>query len=169
MLDRYKKGAWKSAEDLAAKGNYKKSTNRLMGHMKATGKQIQKTTASIKKSLNNENMDPKAADAMPCDCANSTDDVLPKDKNKKLIQMSKSARIIKSIYKKKGMSEEMYDQEKENKSVATYGKKPKVQQSIGADDSKAAAVMSGGTTMTGEKRDTIEIDPMMKKGNPFKR
>jgi hypothetical protein len=27
---------------------------------------------------------------------------------------------------------------------------------------QAAAIMTGGTTLTGEKRDTIEIDPMMK-------
>jgi len=122
---------------LAAKGDYKKSNDRLLGHMKATGKQIDKTTAAIKKSLRTEAMDPKAADPLPADGANSPADVAPK-KKKQLIQMSKSARIIKSIYKKKGVKEEP----------------------------KAAAVLSGGTTMTGEKRDTIEIDPMMKKGRP---
>jgi len=137
LLDRYKKGAMKSAADLAAKGDYKKSNDRLLGHMKATGKQIDKTTAAIKKSLRTEAMDPKAADPLPADGANSPADVAPK-KKKQLIQMSKSARIIKSIYKKKGVKEEP----------------------------KAAAVLSGGTTMTGEKRDTIEIDPMMKKGRP---
>jgi hypothetical protein len=137
LLDRYKKGAMKSAADLAAKGDYKKSNDRLLGHMKATGKQIDKTTAAIKKSLKTEAMDPKAADPLPADGANNPDDVAPK-KKKQLIQMSKSARIIKSIYKKKGVKEEP----------------------------KAAAVLSGGTTMTGEKRDTIEIDPMMKKGRP---
>ena len=138
----YKDKAKKSAEDLASKGEYKKSNDRLLNHMKATGKQIQKTTASIKKSLNVED----------CGC-----DVPPQDQNKKLIQMSKSARIIKSIYKKKGVKEEI------------GGKKPKVQQIGGSEEPKAAAILSGGTTMTGEKRDTIEIDPMMKKGNPFKR
>ena len=88
-----------------------------------------------------------------------------KDKNKKLIQMSKSARIIKSIYKKKGMKEEIYDHEKEDKSVATYGKKPKIQRATdnsNMEKPQAAAIMTGGTTLTGEKRDTIEIDPMMK-------
>jgi hypothetical protein len=108
--------------------------------MKATGKQIDKTTASIKKSLRSESMDPKAADPMPSDGANTPDDVAPKNKKKRLIQMSKSARIIKSIYKKAGVT----------------GEKP-----------KAAAVLSGGTTMTGEKRDTIEIDPMMKMRKPI--
>jgi hypothetical protein len=89
---------------------------------------------------------------------------MPKDKNKKLIQMSKSARIIKSIYKRKGMKEEIYDHEKADKSVATYGKKPKIQTTGDSTMEKpqAAAIMTGGTTLTGEKRDTIEIDPMMK-------
>ena len=68
--------------------------------------------------------------------------------------------------KKKGMKEELYDHEKENKSVATYGKKPKVQKPGLDPETKeapqAAAVLSGGKTMTGVPRDTIEIDPMMK-------
>jgi hypothetical protein len=220
-LDSYKEKAKKSADELSSKGQYRKSTNRWGNIMKATGKQIDKTTADIKKSLNkeetvsevappgfegtvkamkkykgidnpwalawsmknkgykshkkadgtpkNENyQDPMAASSMPGDCANSPDDVQPKDKNKKLIQMSKSARIIKNLYKKKGMKEETYDHEKEDKSVATYGKKPKMQQvSTGLEEPKAAAVLTGGTTMTGEKRDTIEIDPMMKMRKPI--
>jgi len=105
----------------------------------------------------NENyQDPQAASSMPGDCANNPDDVAPKDKNKKLIQMSKSARIIKSIYKKKGVKEE------------AYGKKPKMQNvSADLEEPKAAAVLTGGTTLTGEKRDTIEIDPMMKMRKPI--
>jgi hypothetical protein len=223
-LQSYKDKAKKSAADLASKGEYKKSNDRLLNHMKATGKQIDQTTASIKKSLNkeetvsevappgfegtvkamkkhknvdnpwalawsmknkgykshkkadgtpkNENVqDPMAATSMPCDCANTNnpDDVeQPKSKNKKLIQMSKSARIIKSIYKKKGMKEETYDHEKEDKSVATYGKKPKMQKVTDSlEEPQAAAVLTGGTTMTGEKRDTIEIDPMMKMRKPI--
>jgi len=219
-LQSYKDKAKKSAADLASKGEYKKSNDRLLNHMKATGKQIDKTTASIKKSLNkeetvsevappgfegtvkamkkhkdidnpwalawsmknkgykshkkadgtskNENVqDPMAASSMPNDCANSPDDV-EQPKNKKLIQMSKSARIIKSIYKKRGMKEETYDHEKEDKSVATYGKKPKMQQvSADLEEPQAAAVLTGGTTLTGEKRDTIEIDPMMKMRKPI--
>jgi hypothetical protein len=116
-------------------------------------------------------LDAKAATEAPCDCANSPDDVAPKDKNKKLIQMSKSARIIKSIYKKKNMKEETYDWEKEGKSVATYGKKPKLSDNEKKVDAvggktQAAAVMSGGTTLTGTPRDTVEIDPMMKPPKP---
>ena len=82
-------------------------------------------------------------------------------------QMSKSARIIKALYKKKGMvKEDLYDHEKEDKSVATYGKKPKFEKAEkdegGEKKPEAAAVLSGGTTLTGEKRDDIEIDPMMR-------
>ena len=51
LLQKYKDKAMKSAADLAAKGNYKKSNDRLMNHMKATGKQIDKTTAGIAKAL----------------------------------------------------------------------------------------------------------------------
>lgn len=86
----------------------------------------------------------------------------------KVSEYSKSARIIKSIYKKKGIKEELYDHEKEDKSVATYGKKPKVvtndpKDSFGENKPDAAAVLKGGTTLTGQKRDTVEIDPMMRK------
>ena len=69
---------------------------------------------------------------------------------------------------KQGVTEELYDHEKEDKSVATYGKKPKVvtndpKASFGENKPEAAAILTGGTTLTGEKRDTIEIDPMMRK------
>ena len=83
-------------------------------------------------------------------------------------EMTKSARMIKALYKKKNVKEETYDWEKEDKSVQTYGKKPKVQMtdkkdSYGEEKPKAAITMTGGTTLTGEKRDDVEIDPMMKK------
>jgi hypothetical protein len=82
--------------------------------------------------------------------------------------LSKSARMIKSIYKKKGIKEETYDHEKEDKSVSTYGKKPKMQStkkeaSFGEKVPAAAAVLKGGTTLTGQPRDTVEIDPIMRK------
>ena len=91
---------------------------------------------------------PKPVQEADCGC-----DVPPEDKNKKLIQMSKSARIIKSIYKKKGVSEEMYDHEKDDKSVSSYGKKPKIsttnqKQNVGENKPDAAAVLKGGTTLT---------------------
>jgi hypothetical protein len=154
LLDRYKEKAKKSADELTSKGQHKKSTDRWMGVMKATGKQIEKTTANIKKNLNKES---------DCGCSDSP--------NKKLIQMSKSARIIKSLYKHHGMSEDMYDHEKEDKSVASYGKAPKMQtidpkKNIG-DEAQAAAVLTGGKTLTGQTRDTLEIDPIMRKAGPL--
>jgi hypothetical protein len=80
-------------------------------------------------------------------------------------EMSKSARIIKSLYKHNNMKEDIYDHEKEDKSVATYGKKPKVE-IVGIDgdeDNQAAMVLKGGRTLTGQERDTLEIDPVMRK------
>jgi hypothetical protein len=83
-------------------------------------------------------------------------------------QMSKSARIIKALYKSKGMmKEDLYDHEKEDKSVASYGKKPKFMKtdekdSKGDNKPQAAAIMTGGKTLTGVERDDIEIDPMMR-------
>ncbi len=73
-------------------------------------------------------------------------DALPKRKR----ELTKSARIIKSIYKKKRVKEELYDHEKEDKG-AKFGERP-----------FAAVVLKGGKTMTGTQRDTIEIDPMMR-------
>jgi hypothetical protein len=59
----------------------------------------------------------------------------------------KSARIIKSIYKKKGKNESMYDWEKTDK---------------GAKTPTAKITLQGGTTMTGKPRDTVEIEPVLK-------
>jgi hypothetical protein len=92
--------------------------------------------------------------------------------------MSKSARMIKALYKSKRMvKEDLYDHEKEDKSVATYGKKPKFDKSEkddgGENKPNAAATLTGGTTLTGEKRDDVEIDPMMRvrpgQPDPFKK
>ena len=63
--------------------------------------------------------------------------------------------------------EDMHDWEKEDKSVKTYGKKPKfdkAEKDEGGSEKKptAAATLSGGTTLTGSKRDTVEIDPAMR-------
>ena len=83
-------------------------------------------------------------------------------------QMSKSARMIKALYKKhKMVKEDLYDHEKEDKSVASYGKKPKVQkmENFSDKEDQAAMVLKGGTTLTGQTRDTLEIDPVMRKAN----
>jgi hypothetical protein len=67
---------------------------------------------------------------------------------------------------KKKLKEDMHDHEKEDKSVATYGKKPKFEKAEkdegGENKPTAAATMTGGTTLTGSKRDDVEIDPMMR-------
>lgn len=109
--------------------------------------------------------DPQAATQTAFDMGTNTNDTSFGDRKR---EMSKSARMIKALYKKHRMvKEDMYDHEKEDKSVQTYGKKPKVQKtddesSLGENKPDAAAIMSGGTTLTGEKRDDVEIDPMMK-------
>jgi hypothetical protein len=113
----------------------------------------------------NEDMwqDPQAATQTPADGANGGNQVADRKR-----QMSKSARMIKALYKRKGVvKEDMYDHEKEDKSVATYGKKPKMSQtdkkdSLGENKPQAAATLTGGTTLTGVKRDNIEIDPIMR-------
>jgi len=83
-------------------------------------------------------------------------------------QMSKAARMIKSIYKQHRMSEELYDHEKDKKDPARVkGKQPKLEkadekENKGENKPQAAATLSGGKTMTGQQRDIIEIDPMMR-------
>lgn len=100
-----------------------------------------------------------AAVGMPFDGANNTDDTIP---------AKVSASKVKSLVKK--IKEEMYDHEKEDKPVTTPRKKTALQK-LGIDATTrqsppAAAVLSGGKTLTGEPRDTIEIDPMMKMKKP---
>jgi hypothetical protein len=108
--------------------------------------------------------DTQAATQTAFDMGTQADDREPTYSKRK--EMSKSARMIKSLYKKhKMVKEELYDHEKEDKSVATYGKKPKAekQEVYGDDDTQAAMILKGGTTLTGQTRDTLEIDPVMRK------
>lgn len=51
LLQRYKDKAMKSVDALNSKGKHKKANDRLLAHMKATGKQIEKTTANIRKAI----------------------------------------------------------------------------------------------------------------------
>ena len=160
-LDSYKEKAKKSADELESKGQYKKSTDRWMNIMKATGKQIEKTTSNIKKALKKEDFfhGSAAAVGMPFDGANNPDDTIPAKKS-----TAKKVKLL--LGGKKPVKEELYDHEKEDKPVTTPGKKTKLQK-LGLDaetkeSPQAAAVLSGGKTLTGEPRDTIEIDPMMK-------
>lgn len=138
-------------------------------------KSLKKTLAKLKYAKDSEALrkkqlaigeniyqDPHAATQTVFDGANNTDDCSCERKR----QLSKSARMIKALYKSKGMKEELNDWEKEDKSVASPGKKPKIQtmdKKMGLGEKpKAAAVMTGGKTMTGVQRDDIEIDPVMK-------
>lgn len=83
-------------------------------------------------------------------------------------EMSKTAKVVKEMFK--SVREELYDKEKDDKEPATYGKKPKFDKTeedeIGDNKSQARAVLSGGTTLTGQKRDVVEFDPAMKRSKP---
>jgi uncharacterized NAD-dependent epimerase/dehydratase family protein len=75
--------------------------------------------------------------------------------------------MVKEIYAKHRLKEDMYDHEKDDKGPGTNVKDPKVVKKTEVNDdnekgTNARMVLQGGTTMTGEKRDTIEIDPMLK-------
>jgi hypothetical protein len=158
-LDSYKAKAKVSADALTAQGKHGKALNRWSNVMKATGKQIDKTTANIKSALNRENLEPMAACNQPGDGANTPDDVAPK-------KLSTAKKVKLLLGGKKQVTEDLYDHEKEDKPVTSPGKKPKFQKPGMDAETKqappAAAVLSGGKTLTGEPRDTIEIDPMMK-------
>jgi hypothetical protein len=107
------------------------------------------------------------------------DGMNPKGSSSKVVgerrkELSKSARMIKALYKKhKAVKEELYDHEKDDKGGnETYGKKPKFAKVEGGQKedqsdskSKAAAVLTGGTTLTGQKRDDVEFDPMLNRPN----
>jgi len=102
--------------------------------------------------------DGQSATQTAFDMGNNTDDT------------SQTFNRVKRAMKKKHVKEDTYDWEKADKSVASPGKKPRMDKSNEKDGEgvakpKAAAVLSGGTTMTGEPRDTIEIDPSMR-GRP---
>jgi hypothetical protein len=116
--------------------------------------------------------DPQAATQSPSDGANNPNEVSEKKR-----QLSKSARMIKSLYKNRKMTEATdgqsgggisIDSEKIDKGETTYGKKPKIaltdkDANAGENKPDALAVMSGGRTLTGQERDSVEIDPEMKK------
>ena len=105
--------------------------------------------------------DPKAASQAPFDAASCPNDVAPEPKRK-----TKAAAMVKEIYKKSRLKEDLYDWEKDQKD-SIYGGKPKTKKVDGVNDigdhkSNARMVLKGGTTLTGQERDTVEIDPMMK-------
>jgi hypothetical protein len=135
---------------------------------------IKKVSAGIDRSIDRQTgykptsedvyQDSQAATQTAFDMGTQADDREPTYSKRK--EMSKSARMIKSLYRKhKMVKEDLYDHEKEDKSVASYGKKPKVdkQEVYSDDDTQAAMILKGGTTLTGQTRDTLEIDPVMRK------
>jgi hypothetical protein len=148
----------KSFADLHAKSNAiaKKRVKGLMGYLQRK--------QGLKPMGEDVFQDTQAATQTAFDMGTQADDREPTYSRKK--EMSKSARMIKSLYKKhKMVKEELYDHEKEDKSVTTYGKKPKVEkvQVDGDENNQAAMVLKGGKTLTGQTRDTLEIDPVMRK------
>ena len=107
-------------------------------------------------AMKESQLEPMAACNQPWDGANSPDDT---------IKAKRDVKMIKGLAKKKSIKEDLYDHEKEDKSVSGPAKKPKMEK-LGMDSTtkltpQAAAVLKGGKTLTGEPRDTIEIDPMM--------
>jgi hypothetical protein len=114
-----------------------------------------------KKEVKEDNFpDPKAATQCAFDGANSPDDTIPSKK------MSKAAKMVKELHGRK-ITEDMYDWEKSDKQGEQYGKAPKVKKTEGVNelgDTKpnARMVLKGGTTLTGQERDMVEIDPMLK-------
>lgn len=148
----------KAFADLHAKSNAiaKKRVKGLMGYLQRK--------QGVKPMGEDVYQDPQAATQTAFDMGTQADDREPTYSRKK--EMSKSARMIKSLYKKhKMVKEELYDHEKEDKSVSTYGKKPKVEkvQDDGDENNQASMVLKGGKTLTGQTRDTLEIDPVMRK------
>jgi len=106
----------------------------------------------LEKHMNKEDVyqDPQAATQTVFDNGTSTNDAQEK--------MSKSARMIKALYKKLNMKEDTYDWEKDDKNQTSSGKSTKEPK----EKPDARAILTGGKTMTGDTRDTLEIDPMMK-------
>jgi hypothetical protein len=62
-LDRYKVKAKKSSDELTSQGKYRQANDRTMNVMKATGKQIDNTVTSIRKSLNRESVEQDVAES----------------------------------------------------------------------------------------------------------
>jgi hypothetical protein len=135
--------------------------------MKSLAARMQASYAKDK--MKKESLEPMAACNCAGDGANTPDDIEPQTKGKKLIQMSKSAKMVKAVHKKavygESIKEDLEDHEKQDKPDATV-KKPKFEKpgtdEVTKEQPQAAAVLTGGKTLTGAPRDTIEIDPMMK-------
>jgi hypothetical protein len=140
----------------ALKNNDSKSGN-AAGH-KFTRRSLGINRAE--KRLEQESVgDPQAATQSPADGANGGEEVAPRKTTKK---------IVKEFYATaRQVQEDLYDWEKDDKAAKPYGKKPSVKkydgvENIGDNKPNARLILKGGKTLTGEPRDTVEIDPMMK-------
>ena len=117
------------------------------------------------RTKNEDFVDPQAATQSPADGANGGETLARGEKPpspKKSIK-----RIIKEFHSaSRKVQEDLYDWEKDDKAAKPYGKKPTTQKidgvnNIGDDKPKARLILKGGKTLTGEPRDTVELDPMM--------
>lgn len=134
---------------------------------KSTKKRQQMALAAYyAKQRNEDSVDAQAATQSPADGANGGETLARGEKPpspKKSIK-----RIVKEFYSSsRQVQEDLYDWEKDDKAAKPYGKKPSVKKldgvdNIGDDKPNARLILKGGKTLTGEPRDTVEIDPMMK-------
>ena len=118
------------------------------------------------RTKNEDSVDPQAATQSPADGANGGE---PLARGEKPPSPKKSIkRIVKEFHSaSRQVQEDLYDWEKDDKAAKPYGKKPAVQKldgvnDIGDDKPNARLILKGGKTLTGEPRDTLELDPMMK-------
>ena len=107
-----------------------------------TGTPMSPTQSFSKIDMTEDNFaDPKAATQAPFDAASCPNDLAPENARRK-----KVSSIVKEMYKK--LKEDLYDFEKDQKD----GTKKSI---------NARYVLKGGTTMTGEPRNEVSIDPEM--------
>jgi len=135
-------------------GMDKKAHNqRIKTHSKSWNRALDRLSGY--KPTSENTLDSLAATEAPCDNSDMTNGT------------SKAAKMVKDLKKK--IKEETYDWEKDDKSSMQkpYGKAPKInvtdkKGTLGDTKPEARAVMKGGTTLTGQPRDMVEIDPSMK-------
>jgi hypothetical protein len=107
------------------------------------GEQIYSSSKDVKPMKEDVGQHPGRLEDSPMSATNSVKAMESQHRKNNM----KSARIIKSIYKKKVRNEGLHDWEKTDK---------------GGNTPTAKITMQGGTTMTGKPRDTVEIEPVLK-------
>lgn len=150
----YSKGKWSEGKPVKVK-DAKKDFKSI----------LDKAFRPNKKSVKENTLDPNAATEAPADGANGSNEIADPSMKK---PRSKMLNKIKSICQP--VKEDTYDWEKDDKNQISPGKKSPKSPQLSKEDPNAApngepkarAVMSGGKTLTGEPRDTVEIDPQMK-------